>query len=102
MDAEGRSGDRVPTMKYPKRSQYRHAKKAYRVHNWSKYERGLRQRGSLTLWLSEDAIEWRALRPRTRGGQRQYSRLAIETALTVRMVYGLALRHGLLGRMRGI
>src|SRR5437763_3478864 len=32
-----------------------------RVTNWSEYDAGLRQRGSLTVWFSEEAIAaWRA------------------------------------------
>ena len=47
-------------MKYPKRSQYKHAKSQYRVRNWPEYETGLRRRGDLIVWLSEDAIDsWR-------------------------------------------
>ncbi len=47
-------------MKYPKRSQYKHAKSHYRIGNWPEYEAGLRRRGELTVWLSEDAINsWR-------------------------------------------
>ena len=60
----------------------------------------LRQRGSLTVWFSEEAIAaWRA-EPRTaRGGQPRYSSLAITTALTLRAVFRLALRQteGLIG-----
>ena len=34
------------TMKYPKRSQYKHAKqKTYHVRNWAEYNEGLRRRG---------------------------------------------------------
>ncbi len=48
-------------MKYPKRSQYKHAKSPYRIRNWPEYEAGLRRRGDLTVWLSGDAINsWRA------------------------------------------
>ena len=47
-------------MKYPKRSQYKYAKSRYRIGNWPEYEAGLRRRGDLTVWLSEDAIDsWR-------------------------------------------
>ena len=47
-------------MKYPKRSQYKYAKSRYRIGNWPEYEAGLRRRGDLTVWLSEDAINsWR-------------------------------------------
>jgi hypothetical protein len=46
-----------PPVKYPKRSQYKYAKSRYRVRNWRKYEAGLRGRGDLTLWFSEDALD---------------------------------------------
>ena len=36
-------------MKYPKRSQYKHAKSQYRVSNWPEYEAGLQRRGDLTM-----------------------------------------------------
>ena len=48
-------------MRYPKRSQYKYAKSPYRVRNWAAYEVGLRSRGDLTAWLSEEALDsWRA------------------------------------------
>jgi heme-degrading monooxygenase HmoA len=32
----------------------------YKVTNWSAYEAGLRRRGSLTIWFSEEAVAaWR-------------------------------------------
>src|SRR5438034_10639085 len=71
-----------------------------RVTNWSEYDAGLRQRGSLTVWFSEEAIAaWRAAPRTTRGGQPYYSALAITTALTLRLVFRLALRQteGLIG-----
>ena len=44
-------------MKYPKRSQYKHAKqKKYHVRNWAEYNDGLRRRGDLTVWFDEEAI----------------------------------------------
>jgi len=80
--------------RYPKRSQLKYTRNPYRVRNWSEYETGLRKRGELTLWFSENAIEaWHASANMEPGGQRIYSDLAIETALTVRTVYGLALRQ---------
>lgn len=79
---------------FPKRSQYKYTKKAYRVRNWCEYEMALRKRGELTLWFSKDAIEvWHAPASSKPGGQRIYSDLAIETALTVRAVYRLGLRQ---------
>ena len=81
-------------MKYPKRRQYKYTKKAYRVRNWRAYEEGLRWRGDLTIWLSEEALRaWRAPASGKPGGQRIYANIAIETVLTVRLVYHLALRQ---------
>src|ERR1700748_1089526 len=71
-----------------------------RVTNWSEYDAALRQRGSLTVWFTEEAIAaWRAEPRTTRGGQPHYSALAITTALTLRAVFRLALRQteGLIG-----
>ena len=83
------------TMKYPKRSQYKHAKqKKYHVRNWAEYNEGLRRRGDLTVWFDEEAIaNWMADKTGKPGGQRVYSDLAIETSLVVRMVYKLAYRQ---------
>ena len=36
-------------MRYPKRSQYKYTKKAYRVRNWRAYEDGLSRRGDVTI-----------------------------------------------------
>lgn len=71
-----------------------------RVTNWAAYDSALRQRGSLTVWFTEDAIEnWKAAPRTTPGGQPNYSDLAITTALTLRAVFHLALRQteGLIG-----
>ena len=75
-------------------------KQRHRVTNWRAYDVSLRQRGSLTVWFTEEAIAaWRAEPRTTRGGQPWYSPLAILTALTLRTVFRLALRQteGLIG-----
>ena len=65
-----------------------------KVTNWPAYEAGLRQRGSLTVWFTEDAVAAWVVEPRTtRGGQPWYSPLAILTALTLRSVFRLAYRQ---------
>src|ERR671916_716940 len=72
----------------------------HRVTNWSAYDAALRQRGSLTVWFTDEAIEaWQAEPRTTPGGQPHYSALAITTALTLRAVFRLALRQteGLVG-----
>jgi hypothetical protein len=59
-------------------------KRKYRVRNWAAYERGLYDRGDVTVWLSEEAIEaWAPSPTGRRGGQARYSNLAIVTALTL-------------------
>src|SRR3954470_11099859 len=71
-----------------------------RVTNWADYNEALRQRGSLTVWFTPEAVAAWAAAPRTtRGGQPSYSDLAITTALTLRAVFRLALRQteGLIG-----
>jgi len=81
-------------MKYPKRSQYKYTKSRYRIGNWPEYEAGLRRQGDLTVWLSEDAINsWREPPSGKPGGQRTYADIAIEAALTIRMVFHLPLRQ---------
>src|SRR3954467_5086192 len=77
-------------------------KMTFKVTNWSAYEAGLRRRGSLTLWVSDEAIAaWRAAPRKTPGGQARYSETAIETALMVRLVFHQPLRQteGLLGSL---
>ena len=69
-------------------------KTEYRVRNWREYEQGLRARGDVTIWFSEKAIANRVSRSTgRRGGQRLYSNLAIETSLTLRIVFGLPIRQ---------
>ena len=82
-------------------------KTKYRVANWPAYNRALVRRGDVTVWLSSEAIAaWTPRRSGRRGGQRRYSDLAIETALTLRLLYHLPLRqaegflHALFGMMR--
>lgn len=69
-------------------------KTRYRVTNWREYERGLVQRGDVTVWLSPEALDaWKAKPSGRRGAQPKFSDLAIETALTLRLVLHLPLRQ---------
>jgi Transposase DDE domain len=57
------------------------------------------------IWFTPDAIaDWKAQPRTTPGGQRHYSDLAIETALTLRTVFRLALRQseGLIASIMGL
>jgi hypothetical protein len=76
----------------------------HRVTSWREYDASLRNRGSLTIWFTPDAIASCKAEARTApGGQRHYSDRAIETALTLRAVFRLALRQseGLIGSIKG-
>src|SRR5687768_3307268 len=76
-----------------------------KVTNWPAYDASLRQRGSLTVWFTNEAVEAWAAEPRTtRGGQPWYLALAILTALTLRAVFRLAYRQaeGLIGSVIGL
>jgi IS5 family transposase len=82
-------------------------KTKYRVANWASYDRALVGRGDVTLWVSPAAIAtWEPAGVGTRGGQQKYSDVAIETALTLRLLFHLPLRqaegflHSLFGMMR--
>ncbi len=69
-------------------------KTRYRVQNWPEYERGLKARGDVTIWFSDEAVAaWTPPPTGLRGGQRQYSNLAILTSLTLRLVFHLPLRQ---------
>ncbi len=48
-------------------------KAKFTVTNWPEYENGLKQRGSLTLWLTPEAIAlWKASARTTPGGQARH------------------------------
>ena len=67
----------------------RHPKyrKKYKIHNWRSYERSLINRGDLTLSLSEDVIKSWSDPGQRMGRPKSYSDLAIETALTLRLLF---------------
>jgi hypothetical protein len=75
-------------------------RRQHKVTNWPAYQAGLRQRGSLTVWFTDEAIAaWAAAPCTTRGGQPAYSPLAILTAPTLRAVFRLAYRQTLIGHI---
>ena len=77
-----------------KRSRNPKFKKKYRVTNWKEYESSLRNRGSLTLWISPSVIRtWKAKPSKSRGRQHQFSDRAIETILSLRLIFHLPLRQ---------
>ena len=86
----------MPALPFKLNQDRRHhiPRQQHKVTNWPAYEAGLRQRGSLTVWFTDEAVAAWAAAPRTtRGGQPSYSPLAILTALTLRAVFRLAYRQ---------
>src|SRR5262245_61076717 len=86
----------VSTMTEPHKRAHRHPKykTTYRVINWREYDQALRERGDITLWISQDAIDaWTPPQTGKRGAPPVYSDIAIETALTFRLLCHLPLRQ---------
>ena len=63
--------------------------------NWSEYNAGLKQRGSLTFWLDQAVIDsWYNATPSgKRGASNDYSDIAIATFVTMKSVYHQAGRQ---------
>jgi hypothetical protein len=74
--------------------QSKKGKKNYKVRNWHEYNEALKRRGSLIVWVEEEALkEWEAKPTGKRGAQPLYSDLAITSTLTIGKVYGQKLRQ---------
>lgn len=71
------------------------AKPKYHIRNWKDYDTALKQRGSLTLWISKEVLKHWTSKEKTgmRGASPTYTDLAIETMATLQAVYGLAGRQ---------
>ncbi|ENI4484633.1 IS5 family transposase [Vibrio fluvialis] len=68
-------------------------KPRYKTTNWHQYNNSLIKRGSLTFWIDEEAInQWKQSKLYKRGRPRQFSDLAITTALMVKRIFSLPLR----------
>ena len=69
-------------------------KRSYRLRNWKQYNAALVQRGSLTLWVSDDVLAaWRETDQTGKPGRpRTYSDTAVLTMATLKEVYHLSLR----------
>jgi hypothetical protein len=64
-------------------------KARYKVNNWSEYDKALQQRGSLTLWITPEALAaWHPPITGARGRSRHYSDVAIETGHMLRLAFG--------------
>ncbi|QLK87727.1 IS5 family transposase [Arsenophonus endosymbiont of Aphis craccivora] len=70
------------------------SKQKFKITNWPAYNKALRQRGSLTVWLDESAIAgWTdSSSPEGRGRPLYYSDMAVTTVLMMKRVFNLSLR----------
>jgi hypothetical protein len=70
-------------------------KQQYRIRNWSEYNASLKQRGSLTFWVSEEILEQWLETEKTgqRGASRTYSDRAIEGMATLKALYRCVTRQ---------
>src|SRR3954447_19822111 len=78
-------------MPYKANEERRHKfpKAQYKVKNWREYDQALQARGSLTLWVTPEAIAaWHPPPTGRRGRARRYSDLAIETGHLLRLAFG--------------
>lgn len=64
----------------------------YKTRNWPAYNQALRRRGSLTIWF-DPAMTWAAAPTGKRGRQPDYSDAAVQTCLTMKVLFGMALRQ---------
>ena len=72
-----------------KRTQRKYVKKGYRVRNWREYEAGLRDRGSLTVWMSltdGKLPNWDAPRPM----RRKFGNQQVEALVKCRVLNRMA------------
>lgn len=73
-------------------SQSPQSKSRYRITNWKQYNTALKTRGSLTIWLDK-SMSWFAAASGKRGRSPQFSDSAIQFCLTIKNLFGLALRQ---------
>ena len=64
----------------------------YRTTNWSDYNAALRKRGSLSVWFDPEMV-WLAGKTGKRGRPETFSDAAIQTCLTLKVLFGLPLRQ---------
>lgn len=70
-------------------------KAKYRIRNWSDYNRSLRNRGSLTFWISEELLDNWVMPEKTgeRGRSPQYSAAAMLAMASLKFVFAQAGRQ---------
>jgi len=80
--------------KHNEKRRHKIQKSQYKVTNWKEYNQALRDRGNITVWFTEEAIQqWTPEKTEKRGRPFEYSEHAIATALLIRKVFHLPLRQ---------
>ncbi|BAQ71369.1 transposase, IS4 [Rhodovulum sulfidophilum] len=64
----------------------------YETENWSAYNDALKRRGSLTIWFDSEMV-WTPPPTGKSGRQPDFSDAAIQTCLTMKVLFGMALRQ---------
>jgi len=64
----------------------------YKTTNWSTYNDALKRRGSLAIWFDPEMI-WIPPPSGKRGRQQRFSDTAIQTCLTLKVLFGMPLRQ---------
>jgi len=64
----------------------------YKTLNWPEYNQALKRRGSRTI-LFDLSMAWAAKPTGKRGRQPVYSDAAVQTCLTIKVLFGMALRQ---------
>jgi hypothetical protein len=64
----------------------------YKTTNWRSYNEALKRRGSLTIWF-DPAMRWEGAPTGKRGRRQLYSDAAIQSCLTLKVLFGMALRQ---------
>ena len=64
----------------------------YKKTNWPAYNEALKRRGSLTIWFDPE-MKWDAAPTGKRGCRQTYSDAAVQTCLTMKVLFGMALRQ---------
>ncbi len=64
----------------------------YKTKNWPACNEALKRRGSLTIWFDPE-MTWEAAPSGRRGRQQSYSDAAIQTCLSMKALFGMALRQ---------
>jgi hypothetical protein len=70
------------------------SKPRYRTTNWRSYNAALKSRGSLSIWFDQ-RMQWFAAASGKRGRSPKFSDAAIQFCLTIKNLFGLALRQAM-------